>query len=407
MLKSNKVSVFVVLCACLLIVLGDVRFIISSAGYWAVWCVVIFTGFFFSASQFNRNISTELFVYLTGFLLLVMSFVLSGIANQDSYTIYQGLKIFFIALAFFCIYTNVCDLAVIDVYKISRTAIAVGLFLFLISKYIFRDWYVELGDGRQGSYFAYPGVLWKTPVFFIGFVIAGIVFSVGNKIFSVLILFGGMCLLMADSSRTGFLIISMVALLFSLLCAYLKPKLAIIGSLVLTLVGVGLLLLYSGGFIYFSHAEDPLVLNRLAEGDPTRTKMIGDGVLHAIKCFPLGCGFGTATSFVDGGNMVVHNAYLSSLGDLGVLGFLGMTVLMCSPVFFFLGKLIVFRNKSPENLAYSIAAFGGVLGYALLMMLHPFSTELSEWGIWILMVSMLSTFTRRMVSYGDNVQVDT
>lgn len=406
MLKSNKVSVYVVLCACLLIVIGDVRFIIGSVGYWALWLIVVLTGFFLSSSKFERTVSAELFVYIVGFLLLVTSFVLSGIANQDLYTIYQGLKIFFIALTFFCLYVNVYSLSNEDVYYVSKTAIAVGLFLFLISKYMFRDWYVELGDGRQGSYFAYPGVLWKTPVFFIGFVISGMIFAVGNKISSLLIILGGVFLMMADSSRTGFLIFSMVALLFFLICAYSKPKFIIIGSLIMIFIGVGLLLLYSGGFVHLSQVDDPLVLNRLAEGDPTRTKMFADGVLHAMNCFPLGCGFGTSTSLVDGDYMVVHNAYLSSLGDLGVLGFIGLTVLMCSPVIFFLGKLISFKNKSSVNLVYSIAAFGGVSGYGLLMMLHPFSTELSEWGIWILMVSMLSTFSRRMVIRSDKVKAN-
>ncbi|MQT71596.1 hypothetical protein GHO43_26870 [Pseudomonas sp. FSL R10-0071] len=81
---------------------------------------------------------------------------------------------------------------------------------------------------------------------------------------------------------------------------------------------------------------------------------------------------------------------------------------MFYPVFFFLGKLITYRLQgvtSVANLAYSIAAFGGVLGYAFLMMLHPFSTELSEWGIWALMVSLLSTFSGLMLAT-DDTQVE-
>lgn len=402
-MKSNKLSVYVVLCACLLIVLGDVRFIIGSAGYWVAWCAIIFAGLFFSSYLLSRKVSVELFVYLVGFFLLLMSFFLSGIVNQDMYTIYQGVKVFFISLAFFCIYINARNLTGPDVYNISLICIGVGLLLFLMSKYFLRDLYVELGDGRQGSQFAYPGVLWKTPVFFIGFVVAGMVFGAGNKLLSLLTLIGGMFLLKADSSRTGFLILAMVALLFVLLCAYLKPKTVLICSLVLGLGTIGLLILYSGGFVFFSHAEEPLVLNRLAAGDPIRTQMLADGLLHVQLCSPFGCGFGTATTLVGGERMVVHNAYLSSLGDLGVLGFIGLVILMFSPVFIFIGKLIdltLLPIRSTENLAYSIAAFGGVLGYVLLMMLHPFSTELSEWGIWILMVSILSAFSQKVA--GEN-----
>lgn len=407
-MKSDKVSVFVILLACLLVVLGDVRFVIGSAGYWVAWCAVISAGFFCSSRQFGRTISAELFVYMTGFFLILVSFFLSGIINQDEYTIYQGVKVFFIALAFCCIYINARDLAGADIYKISLFCIAIGLFMFLISKFYLREFYVELGDGRQGSQFAYPGVLWKTPVFFVGFVVAGMIFGAGNKMLSLLAMLGGLFLLKSDSSRTGFLILAVIALLFVVLCAYLKPKAAVLCSLVLGVCGIGLLILYSGGFVFFSNAEEPLVLNRLAAGDPIRTKMLSDGILHVQECFPFGCGFGTATTLVDGENMVVHNAYLSSLGDIGVLGFIGMAILMFSPVFFFLGKLITYRLQgvtSVANLAYSIAAFGGVLGYAFLMMLHPFSTELSEWGIWALMVSLLSTFSGRMLAT-DDTQVE-
>lgn len=407
-MKSNKVSFFVILCACLLVVLGDVRFIIGSAGYWIAWGAVAFTGFFLSSHRYSRAVSADLFMYMVGFFLILISFLLSGVVNQDDYTIYQGVKVFFIALVFYCVYVNARDLAGADVYKISLICIAVGLILFLMSKFYLREFYVELGDGRQGSQFAYPGVLWKTPVFFVGFIVAGIVFGAGNKLFSLLALLGGLFLLKSDSSRTGFLILAIVALLFVGLCAYLKPKSAIIGSLLLGVCGIGVLILYSGGFVFFSHAEEPLVINRLAAGDPIRTKMLADGLLHVQQCFPFGCGFGTATTQVNDENMVVHNAYLSSLGDLGVLGFTGMTILMFTPVLFFIGKIMTFRSqdiKSNKDLAYSIAAFGGVLGYALLMMLHPFSTELSEWGIWAVMVSLLSTFSWRMVSTGD-VQVE-
>lgn len=398
----------VILCACLLIVLGDVRFIIGSTGYWIVWGAVIFTGLFFSSCVISRNISVDLFVYLTGFLLVFLSFMLSGFANQDVYTIYQGFKIFFIALAFFCIYLNVRDLSEASVYKISVLCIAVGLVLFLMSKYALRDLYVELGDGRQGSQFAYPGVLWKTPVFFIGFVVAGMVFGARSKVVSLFALVGGLFLLKADSSRTGFIILAMVVLLFAVLCAYLRPKTAIICSLLFSLIGMGALILYSGGFVFFSHSEEPLVLNRLAAGDPIRSQMLADGLLHVKQCFPLGCGFGTATSVVDGADMVVHNAYLSSLGDIGMLGFVGITVLIISPICFFIARLTSASSRgirSTLNIAYSIAAFGGVLGFALLLMLHPFSTELSEWGIWILMVSLLSTFSQRITEVTDDEKV--
>lgn len=97
--------------------------------------------------------------------------------------------------------------------------------------------------------------------------------------------------------------------------------------------------------------------------------------------------------------MVVHNAYLSSVGDLGLGGLMGLAILMFSPVLFFFTRLYKYsalKYKPARDLAYAVAAFGGVAGYILLLMLHPFSTELSEWGIWIVMVSALSVMSQRM-----------
>lgn len=408
-LKSNAATFWMMLLACVLIVLGDVRFIIGSIGYWLAWSVVGFAGFFLTGTVFSRKISVDLFVYLIGFFLVFISFILSGFVNQDMYTLYQGFKMFCVMVIFFCIYINAKRLSGDDFYIISMVCIAVGLCFFLLCKYVYKDFYILLGDGRQGSLFAYPGVLWKTPVFFTGFIISGAIFAGKNKVLALLAVIAAMYLLIMDSSRTGFLIIAMIALLFIMLCAYLKPKLAVICSLLLLISGICLLVLYGGGFISFGHADEPLVLNRLAAGDPIRAKMLLDGITHAEECVPLGCGFGTATSWVDGGPMVVHNAYLSSIGDLGVAGFIGMAVLMISPIVFFLCKIRHFNvldSESTKKLAFSIAAMGGGIGYAFLLMLHPLSTELSEWGIWIVMVSILSVFSKHVDVNKLNVQAE-
>lgn len=39
-------------------------------------------------------------------------------------------------------------------------------------------------------------------------------------------------------------------------------------------------------------------------------------------------------------------------------------------------------------------------------MLHPLSTELSEWGIWIVMVSILSVFSKHVDVNELNVQAE-
>lgn len=408
-MKSYVAPYYVVLFACLLIVVGDLRFLISPIGYWIAWGAVVAIGCFFTGCMHYRKINIELFIYLVGFFLVFVSFVLSGVVNDSNYTLYQGVKIFCVAVMFVCIFMNAENFTARRMYVISAICIGAGLFFFLLSKYFLRDLYVVFGDGRQGSVFAYPGVLWKTSVFFVGFIIAGMMFGGENKLLSLLALMGALYLLIMDSSRTGFLMLAMVVFMYVILYSRINPKTMFLVFLALSICGIGLFLLHiSGGFI-FSQSNEPLVLNRLAAGDPTRAQMLVDGVLHAEQCIPLGCGFGTATTLVHGEPMVVHNAYLSALGDIGILGFIGMTILMFSPIVFFLKRFRDFRlsdDKSIMTIAYAVAAFGGAAGYAFLMMLHPFSTELSEWGIWIIMVSILSSLMRRMAECNSEEKVD-
>lgn len=408
-MKSYVAPYYVVLFACLLIVVGDLRFLISPIGYWIAWGTVVAIGCFFTGCMHYRRINIELFIYLVGFFLVFVSFVLSGVVNDSNYTLYQGVKILCVAVMFVCIFMNAENFTARRMYVISAICIGAGLFFFLLSKYFLRDLYVVFGDGRQGSVFAYPGVLWKTSVFFVGFIIAGMMFGGENKLLSLLALVGALYLLIMDSSRTGFLMLAMVVFMYVILYSRISPKTIFFVLLVLSICGIGLFLLHISGGLILSQSNEPLVLNRLAAGDPTRAQMLVDGVLHAEQCIPLGCGFGTATTLVHGEPMVVHNAYLSALGDIGILGFTGMTILMFSPIVFFLKRFRGFRlsdDKSIMTIAYAVAAFGGAAGYAFLMMLHPFSTELSEWGIWIIMVSILSSLMRRMAECNSEEKVD-
>ncbi|MQU00188.1 hypothetical protein GHO34_07785 [Pseudomonas sp. FSL R10-2245] len=408
-MKSYVAPYYVVLFACLLIVVGDLRFLISPIGYWIAWGAVVAIGCFFTGCMHYRRINIELFIYLVGFFLVFVSFVLSGVVNDSNYTLYQGVKILCVAVMFVCIFMNAENFTARRMYVISAICIGAGLFFFLLSKYFLRDLYVVFGDGRQGSVFAYPGVLWKTSVFFVGFIIAGMMFGGENKLLSLLALVGALYLLIMDSSRTGFLMLAMVVFMYVILYSRISPKTIFFVLLVLSICGIGLFLLHISGGLILSQSNEPLVLNRLAAGDPTRAQMLVDGVLHAEQCIPLGCGFGTATTLVHGEPMVVHNAYLSALGDIGILGFTGMTILMFSPIVFFLKRFRGFRlsdDKSIMTIAYAVAAFGGAAGYAFLMMLHPFSTELSEWGIWIIMVSILSSLMRRMAECNSEEKVD-
>ena len=91
-----------------------------------------------------------------------------------------------------------------------------------------------------------------------------------------------------------------------------------------------------------------------------------------------------------------------------MFGFFGLLILVFSPLFIFAARLwsyTLYRDQDKEKhvFIYSVAAFGSSLGFALLLMLHPFSTELSEWGIWIIMTSALSVLSHQF-TFGNKVQ---
>lgn len=61
--KSNAVSYGVILSACLLVVLGDLRSLISPTGYWALWGVVVLVGFLAAPERLNLKVSRARYLY--------------------------------------------------------------------------------------------------------------------------------------------------------------------------------------------------------------------------------------------------------------------------------------------------------------------------------------------------------
>ena len=396
-------SYCIVLGASILVVLGDIRSLVSPLGYWCAWIVIAFFGFAFSPSKAIFRIARDQAGYLLFFLLLALAFMLSALANTDVSTFYQGVKVLVIALVFLSVYTHCSKLSVGDYYSLSVVSISVSLMFFSVSKFYFTDLHITLGDGRQGSQFAYPGVLWKTCAFFVLFVIVGVVYDGKSKVVGGGAIAAAFYLLVMDSSRTGFLVFSLGLGLMVILTAYLKPRFFLLALLLAMIASVVLFTLSALGLGFLNIEKNPLVIERLAAGDPVRAQMLVDGVKKFGDCLPFGCGFGTTTSEVQNSPMVVHNAFLSSGGDLGVMGFASLSVLIFLPVLMFLlrcASCFFSRNKSIDKavFAYAVAAFGGSISFALLLMLHPFSTELSEWGIWILMASALSVLSKRMIN---------
>lgn len=387
---KQRMPFYIVLSACALVVLGDLRNIITPFGYWALWGLVLASGtLVVKAKRIHKDI-----VFLCasfGFAVLVLALLIAGLANADAYTAYQAAKFIMIYAVFMVVYANSQFLDVDDFYRISATATGIGLVVFILSKYWLSDYYIVLGDGRQGSLFAYPGVLWKTSAFFCAFMIAKMLSSPMSKIMiTTFVLVSSVYLLLADSSRTGFLWFAVILIAFASIVFLLNTArmLSIVSILVLLF---GLFAVFNLDALYgFLDGKSLLVVNRLFEGDPIRSKMLSDGILNAEACLPLGCGFQSSTSIVGGQPMVIHNVYLAILGDLGALGEIGLLIIVLSPLLFFALREWFNGPAAAPVAYYKLAAYLGASCFCFLLLFHPLSSEMSEWGYWAIMLSWLS-----------------
>ncbi|MCB2253431.1 hypothetical protein KTQ74_16110 [Pseudomonas chlororaphis] len=393
-MSKKIIPFYIVLFSCVLVVLGDLRNIITPAGYWGLWGGVLCMGCLSSGWK-RLKIDWALIGVLLGFTILILSLLLISLTNSDEYTAYQALKYFAIAMITVVIFKSSQALNEKQFYRISMIVTLVGLFFFLLCKYFLIEYYVLLGDGRQGSMFAFPGVLWKTSAFFVSFIIARVFTLPFFKSFPAsLLILASIYLLLADSSRTGFLWFSVIIAVFAFLQFLISTnRFVVLASVAVMFISV--LVAFNSDAIYEIVTGDSfLVINRLFEGDPIREKMLNDGVVNADVCLPLGCGFGRSTSLVDGAPMVVHNTYLAILGDLGVLGGGGLLMTLISPILLFLSREWRAVGRHTSNIYFRAAACLGVLCFCFVLLFHPLSSEMSEWGYWAIMLSWSSSLSR-------------
>jgi hypothetical protein len=407
MISDRKMPFYIVLFACLLVVLGDLRNVISPLGYWVLWGMVFIIGIF-SGVIGRTNFDVTFFGVTCGFVILVFALLIAGLVNADMYTAYQGLKFVMIYAILVVIYSNSQFLRMQQFYQIAALSTIFGFSVFLLCKYVFTDYYIVLGDGRQGSLFAYPGVLWKTNAFFAAFIVARVLSSPLRKLIpATCILLASVYLLLADSSRTGFLWFSGIIAMFVVLSSLVDTT-KFLSVLSIALMVTGVLVSFNLDLIYgLFDGGSILVINRLFEGDPIRSKMISDGIVNAEACLPLGCGFQSSTSLVSGIPMVVHNVYLGILGDFGVLGEVGLLIMVMSPVVIFAMREWIGGATRGPLVHYKLAACLGTSCYCFILLFHPLSSEMSEWGYWAIMLSWLSRLSNVCPSEGRDSNADT
>ena len=402
-MRSQKVSLFLLISASVLVSLGDLRNLITPFGYWLAWgawlsLAALSIAFVKHVPHSDQaNAATAQSLLLLGFGVLLSGFSLSALHNTDYITLYQTIKLAAIFAIGVLIYKHSNRLNHQHLASISLTTITVAFLLFASAKYAFPALHVQLGDGRQGSLIAYPGVLWKTGAFFSPFALAHFLSERNSSVTSLLSYLAGAFLVIIDGSRTGILwLIFSTTILISIRIldyrrAYSFQNILLAGLAAATLSIWGAFLASTRDTINFA-----LALDRISSGDPTRINMLADGLTHAEQCLALGCGFGSAVSATPEGPMVIHNAFLAVLGDVGVLGFIGFVVIISSPLLVLLARLSTFPSRSDFGSTYFIcAATLGVIGFMFTLIFHPFSTEMSEWGLFFIMASWIFSKSRK------------
>lgn len=380
-----------------MVALGDLRNAITPLGYWLMWGA---WSIFATISLLLKKASESTHrtpgtvaqkLLLAGFSLLLIGFISSAIYNSDPITLYQTIKLVMICAIGILIHKHSARIGLESIFPICLITVWISFGAFLLSKFFLLPYHVVLGDGRQGSLIAYPGVLWKTGAFFSIFALAHFLSARKMAFGSILVYTIGIYIIILDGSRTGLVWIALATgMLFALRVLNQRRRYSSIG-----LVALGSLVL--AGSMYLANKVSiqgaiihALPFERLSTGDSVRSTMLHDSLIHAEACVPLGCGFGNAVTETAEGPMVVHNAYLATLADVGLIGLAGFLLIILGPF-----VTILFTHSQARKVRLSAgsyitcAAALGVAGFGFMMTLHPLSTEMSEWGLYFLMSSWM------------------
>lgn len=396
-MRPPKYSIILITCASVMVALGDLRNAITPLGYWLMWgawSIFATIGLLLTKANESKHRAPGTVaqtLLLAGFSLLLIGFMSSAIYNSDPITLYQTIKLVMICAIGILIHRHSARIGHESIFPICLITVWISFGAFLLSKFFLLPYHVVLGDGRQGSLIAYPGVFWKTGAFFSIFALAHFLSARKMAFSSVLVYAIGIYIIMLDGSRTGFLWIALASgMLLALRILNQRQGYSFVG-----LMAAGSLVL--AGTMYWAISVsiqvgnvDALPFERLSTGDSVRTTMLHDGLIDAEKCLPVGCGFGTAVTETPEGPMVIHNAYLATLADVGVVGLAGFLLIILGPFIALLATRTQARKVGLATGSYmTCTAAMGVAGFGFMMTLHPLSTELSEWGLYFLMSSWM------------------
>jgi hypothetical protein len=391
-LQSVAITAWVVL-----VTSADLKQIVPYVHWYGTIALVLLTGTALSRALW----SGMRFCFVTG-SLLVLAIGAAGLGSADPvYELLEAGKLGVILLVVLPLLTSGLP-ATAAAFRGVRIAVYVNVVLAFAGALGYGALGGLMAPGRFGTILNTPGSLWRVGVL----ALAGSVlrFSSGRaKPRDLPLLLGSLVLLLLDGSRTAFVILTCggAALVIALVRRSVSRAgrgrpLAIMAAV--ACLAPMLLVLSAGSGMFFESGEVGLVRRGLTvvqaivtgnsddidRVDSARSQMNRD-VIAAIADHPvLGNGMGTTRSAATAGPVVIHNAYLQMWADVGLLGFLSFSALTLGSIPVLCARYRRRAGADPERRVLFYNGMFLLACWGVAALLHPVSTELSEWIMFIL-----------------------
>jgi len=392
-MKKIAILLFIFLCLA-----ADTKVTIYPYIHWLSWIILILPfmikDFIIKGFVISPLLYTGLFAFILGCLT-------SLVVAPNLETVIQILKfsLIFTTLYYFLFY-NIFKLhSIITIFNLAVFVNALFLILGILN--LIPTASLLTSDGRWGTILAFPGSLVKIGA--IGIYINLMLMLLNNKkgnIEPLFILILSIFIVLMDGSRTGMLVLGLTMVIipfqYFLVNNKNKTKVFIILSSMSFVIFISIVVL--APFILTSRIGNSFIKlfsassfsNALESIDSIRFEMILSAFDKILKDPFIGHG---AFSTVGGNGMVVHNTYLQVWGDFGLFGIVGLVSLYFGWIFMLpkiLGKLQIIGLGLNSAMVCSSTLM--LLYFVMNGMFHPYSTEFSEWIVFIIPLTICYQF---------------
>lgn len=335
-----------------------------------------------------KYLKSEIVIYVSVFFIfLFIILYASSIRN-----IIHALKLF---LIFFVVYPSIrsffTEKEIILALKIN---IIINFLLIILGKLGFDSFSQMTGLHRGSTILNYAGSLYKVALLSLPYLIWDIHKYNKRRVINMLILIISMYIILFDGSRTGIIGIAIIVILYifiELVSVIEKNSIAINslmkGITAVLLIGTVIIkniekIVNTNGFLRGLEFIKLVLKFDMAELLKKGDQIRGDMILEALKNIQdnyliFGNGFGNTTTK----GVVIHNAYLQVFADLGIVAAICLILIILYPII-----IGVWHVKADKKLVPSIIS---LVIFAFMLLLHPFSVQVSDWAIYLIPLSLL------------------